>query len=418
MTDTTLQTRPAPAPGAASGKSLRERARELAPAIAERAAEVEQMRHAHDDSIREMVDAGLTRGIQSAAYGGEEAAPEDFLGAVIEISKACTSTGWVLCILAAHNWEMAHMSTELQEELYSDDPTTLLSSSYAQQGNRATRVDGGFRLSGKWKSSSGIHHATWVALGADVPGEAAHNFIVPLRDATVVDDWYTLGLAGTGSRTVVLEDVFVPAYRAIDRDILLAQAGPGLRENTSPLFRVPQALIYSSVAAGPALGAAWRFYEEFPRNYGMSTSRKGVSIADDKVVLSRYAEARGILNAQEMVTLQRHRNAYEAACRGEQLGELETAESMYDISCCGRAAQTVASLLMPSLRPSSVYASNIMQRLYRDILVARQHGTQNCDQAGEVMGLVQQGLPATQTFILPADRLQAARERAAAHGYL
>lgn len=405
-------------PAHADRPSLRERARTLAPKIAERAEAVEQMRHVHDDSIAEMTDAGLTRALQSRKYGGEEASMEDFFGAVVEISKACTSTGWVLCILAAHTWEMAHMSPELQDELYADDPTVLMSSSYAQQGNTATRVDGGFRLSGRWKSSSGIHHATWVALGANVAGEAAHNFIVPLRDATVIDDWYTLGLAGTGSRTVVLDDVFVPAYRTIDRDILLAQAGPGLRENRAPVFQIPQALLYTSVAAGPALGAAWRFYEEFPKNFGLSTSRSGAQIADDRVVLARYAEARGILNAQEMVTLERFRRAGEVAARGETLSELEIAESMYDISCCGRAAQTVASLLMPSLRPSAVYSSNIMQRLYRDILVARQHGTQNCDQAGEVMGLIQQGRPATQTFILPVDRLQAARERAAAHGFL
>lgn len=417
MTQTiSIEERTPPAP--ADRPTLRERAKALAPAIAERAQSVEDMRHAHDDSIAEMIDAGLTRGLQAARYGGEEASPEDFVAAVIEISKACTSTGWVLCILGVHNWEMAHMSTELQEELYGDDPTVLLSSSYAQQGNTAHRVDGGFRLSGKWRSSSGVHHATWVALGANVPGEEAHNFVVPLKDATVVDDWYTLGLAGTGSRTVVLDDVFIPEHRTIDRDILLAQAGPGLRENRAATFRVPQALIYSSVAAGPALGAGWRFYEEFPKNFGLSTSLAGQQIADKPLVLSRYAEARGLLNAQEIVTLYRHRQAYEIASVGGEIDHLLMSEAMFDISRGGRTAVEVASSLMPSLRPSSVYSSNIMQRLYRDILVARQHGTQNADQAAETMGLIQQGRAATQTFILPPDRLAAARERAAARGFI
>jgi 3-hydroxy-9,10-secoandrosta-1,3,5(10)-triene-9,17-dione monooxygenase len=416
MTQTIVQADPTPA--ATTGKSLRERAKALAPRIAERAQAVEEMRHVHEDSIAEMVDAGLTRGLQSRRYGGEEGTLEDFIGAVIEISKACTSTGWVLCILGAHNWEMAHMSPELQDELYGDDPTTLLSSSYAPQGNTAQRVDGGFRLSGKWKSSSGVHHARSVVLGADVPGEATHNFVVPLTDATVIDDWYTLGLAGTGSRSVVLEDVFVPEHRTLDREILQAQAGPGLRLNTGATFRVPQALLYSSVAGGPALGAGWRFYEEFPNYLGMPASRAGQWILDNALALSKYTEARGALNAQEILTLHWHREAFEYASRGEQMPVLRIAEAMYGIACGARAAVQVASTLMPMLRPSSVYSTSIVQRLYRDILVTRQHGTQNADRAADFMGKVQQGVPAGHAFLMQPEKLRAARERAAARGWL
>ncbi len=398
--------------------TLLERAKKLAPAISERTVQVEEQRHVHDDSIDELKDAGFFKYLLPKRWGGEEGSSADFMAAVIEIGKACTSTAWVACILTAHNWEMAHMTEQLQAELFEDDPNTLISSSYAQQGNWAKRVPGGFQVSGRWKSSSGIPHCQWVALGVNVEGEAAHNIVVPLTDATVVDDWHVLGMQGTGSRSVVLEDVFVPEHRAIDREILLAHAAPGLVKNTAPLFKVSQSTIYSSVAAAPAIGAGWRFYEEFPNYYGLSTSFAGRSIADDARTLNKYAECRGMLQGQQHLFLYRHQQAYQSAMTNQPLDDLTTAEAMFDLAKSARTSLEVAMTLMPLLRPSAVYHTSIMQRLYRDIVVARQHGTQNADTAAQVAGLIQQGRPGMNNFILPTETLDAARERAADLGYL
>lgn len=396
--------------------SLRERAKRLAPAIAERAAEVDTMRHVHDDSIAELVDAGLTRAMQPRRWGGEEGSPEDFYAAVIEISKACTSTGWVLCILGQHNWEMAHMSLELQEELYADDPATLMSSSYAQQG-QAERVPGGYRLNGRWRSSSGIHHAKWSVVGADiVEGDTRlpHNFVLPLTDAEVVDDWYTLGLRGTGSRSIVLDNVFVPEHRAIDREVLLAKAGPGLQVNSGPLYQVPQGVLYTTVAAAPALGAGWAFYEEFKVQASRYKRRVDqAQFSQEKTVLLRIADARAALSDAEIVSTFRQREAYERTLANDPMSLEEMAQSIFDMSRCARAAQYVASLLMPNLTAGVVYDSNPLQRLYRDILTARQHGTQNTDLTGVTVAGVEMGMPPTSIFLLSQERLIAARERAA-----
>lgn len=395
--------------------SLRERAKRLAPAIAERAADVDKMRHVHDDSIAEMIDAGLTRAMQPARWGGQEGSPEDFYAAVIEISKACTSTGWVLCILGQHNWEMAHMTEELQQEIYGDDPTTLLSSSYAQQGS-AERVPGGFRLNGRWRSSSGIHHAKWSVVGADVVDgdqKLPHNFVIPLTDAEVIDDWYTLGLRGTGSRSIVLDDVFVPAHRAIDREVLLAKCAPGLKVNTGPLYRVPQGVLYTTVAAAPALGAGWAFYEEF-KNQASRYKRRldQAAFSQEKTVLLRIADARALLSDAELVSTYRQREAYDRTLANDPMNLEEMAQSIFDMSRCARAAQQVASLLMPNLTAGVVYDSNPLQRLYRDILTARQHGTQNTDLTGVTVAGVEMGLPPTSIFLLSPERLAIAQERA------
>lgn len=408
MTDTTVTQR--------NALSFRERAIALAPKIAERAAEVDKMRHVHDDSIAELIDSGLTRAMQPRQWGGEEGDPADFYSAVVEISKACTSTGWVLCILGMHNWEMAHMSQQLGEELFGDDPTTMLSSSYAQQGT-AEVVPGGYRLNGRWKSSSGVHHATWTVVGADVlvgDRKIPHNFVVPHRDVEIIDDWYTLGLRGTGSRSVVLDNVFVPAYRAIDREVLLAKAGPGLAINTGPLYNVSQGVLYTAVAAAPALGAGWAFYDEFKKQSGKYKRRiDGAQLGLEKNILLRIAEARGLLSDAETISTLRQREAYDRALAGGSMTMAETARSIYDVSRCGRAVQTVAANLLPNLTASVVYDSNPLQRIYRDILTARQHGTQNVDLSGVSMASLEMGQDPAHIFLLSDEKLKAARERGA-----
>lgn len=402
----------------ATEPSLVERARQLYPSIAARSAEVEKQRHVHEDSIAEMIDAGLTRGLQSASYGGAEANPAEFYQAVSEIAKACTSTGWILMVLGVHSWEMAHMSKELNDELFGDDPTTLISSSYNMQGNVATRVPGGYTLSGSWKSSSGIHHSKWVVLGANVEGEPApYNFVIPIGEVESIDDWHVLGLVGTGSRSVVVEDVFIPEYRAIDRDVLRSGYGPGLRDNSAPLFRVPHGLIYTSVSSAPALGAGWRFYDEFKTAYGVSKTVSR-SLGDDRLMLTRLAEARGNLSVAGTVPRTRLQEAYDAACEGSEQSDIQYAQALFDISRNGKLIFEVASSLFPTLRPNAVYSSNIMQRLYRDIIVARSHGTANIDERGQALAMVDLGLPGDHTMFLPPERRAAARERAEKMGYL
>lgn len=397
--------------------SLVERARKIAPGIAERAFQVEQMRHVHEDSMQEMVDAGLTRALQPAKYGGEEVSPAEWYAAVQEISKACTSTGWILGVLGVHTWEMAHMSVQLNDELFGDDPTTLISSSYNVQGNRAVKVDGGYRLSGTWKSSSGVHHASWVVLGAMVEGvEPAVHFVVPLSQTEVIDDWYVLGLVGTGSRTVVLDDVFVPDYRTADRELIRAQFGPGLKEHTAPLYRVKQAYLYT-ISSAPVLGAGWRFYEEYKTAYSVSTTVSR-QLAGDRLMTARVAEARSALASAETVCMARLEEAYRAACEDRVQSDLEYAQSMYDIARNAKIVMEMASSLFPTLRPNSVYHTNIMQRLYRDIIVARQHNTANVDELAEPLAGVDLGFPGTHHLFLTPEKKEAARQRAEQLGFV
>lgn len=233
--------------------------RDLRATFAERAEEAESARRLSDESIRDLVDAGVLRMLQPSAYGGREDNPVHFYDVVREIAAACGSTGWVASVLGVHPWHLGCFPERAQEDVWGEDPDTILASSYAPVG-RLTPVDGGFRLSGHWRFSSGCDHAEWALLGAMVVGPEGLplDFIttlVPASDFRVVDVWDAVGLRGTGSNDVVVEDAFVPRHRTLRNYEMGQLKVPGQRVNRGPLYRMPFGAIFTSAVAAPVVGA-------------------------------------------------------------------------------------------------------------------------------------------------------------------
>src|SRR5581483_5221526 len=106
---------------------------------------------------------------------------------------------------------------------------------------KATPADGGYRLSGRWSFVSGVDYSDWVIVAAMVfapqgPPQARH-FLVPRKDYSVLDTWHNVGMRGTGSNDLIVDDVFVPAHRTITMDDFREGTTPGSRVNTGPLYR-------------------------------------------------------------------------------------------------------------------------------------------------------------------------------------
>src|SRR5437763_10067354 len=138
--------------------------RDLLPVLRERAQEAEDARDVPAESVKALAETGFFRLLQPATYGGHVADPVTFLTAVRLIASACGSTGWVASVLGVHPWQLGIFDDRAQQEVWGDDPSTLISSSYAPMG-RAKAVDGGFQFSGRWSFSSGCDHAQWGFLG-------------------------------------------------------------------------------------------------------------------------------------------------------------------------------------------------------------------------------------------------------------
>ena len=382
-------TSPIPGIAVAQRLSLTDIARSLSDGIAARATRTETERNVPVETIDELIESGLTRSLQSANFGGLEANPAEFFHSVIEIASACPSTAWVLAVLSVHPFDFAHWSLAAQGELYRDDPKTLVSSSYSPQGV-ATTVPGGYRLHGRWRSSSGVDHCRWVVVGArvdDPNSPHVRHVLVPLSDVEIVDDWFVLGLAGTGSKSVVMDNVFVPEHRTMDQDAIVAGGGPGLAVNTNPIFTLPRWLVYLGPGAAPAIGAAKGAYAEYKRQVRSYVSKRSNSNkVDDPYVHLRLAEAYTTIARTERQLLASYEQMTETVRNGNPIDPLAARQYASVISESAHECVTAVRGLFETLGASAVYSSNPIQRFYRDLLTMRQHGTQDRNQTFARLG--------------------------------
>ncbi|MBW8910500.1 MAG: flavin-dependent monooxygenase, partial [Sphingomonas sp.] len=244
-----------------SREELVARARALAPALKERVEAAEGARNLPAETIRDFQAAGFFRVLQPKRWGGYEMDPSVFFDILTTLAETHMSSAWVYGVVGCHPYELALFHDQAQIDVWGDDNTVLISSSYQPVG-KVERVEGGFRLSGRWGFSSGSMHCQWVLLGALVPPAEAggppdmRTFLVPRTDYSIEDTWHVFGLKATGSHDIVVDNAFVPDYRTHKASDGFLCTNPGQQENDAPLYRLPWGQIFVRSVSSAALGAA------------------------------------------------------------------------------------------------------------------------------------------------------------------
>jgi 3-hydroxy-9,10-secoandrosta-1,3,5(10)-triene-9,17-dione monooxygenase len=384
-------------------RSLLAAAREMVPTLAKRAPQAEKGRSIPAETIDEFKRAGLFRAIQPKRHGGYELDPGTFFDIQMTLAEGCMSSGWVYGVVGVHNWQLALFDPRAQDDVWAKDSSVLIASSYMPKGE-VERVEGGFRFSGRWGFSSGVDHAKWLFLGGLVPSKSGvpdyRTFLVPRTDATINDNWHTVGLKGTGSKEVVVEGAFVPEYRTHRAMDGFAGTSPGLSTNSAVLYKLPFGQIFVRAVSSASLGALQGALDAF-RDYGS----KRVSIND----LGRTAEdptaalaaAEAALAIDDM-KLELHRN-FEAMmatlARGDALDVNDRIHYRYQSAAvAGRCAEHI-DRLFHSCGGAGVYTENPIGRFFVDIHAARLHYANNSDKFGRNYGGVLLGLGNTDFFI-------------------
>src|SRR6266403_3734418 len=239
-----------------------ERARALIPFLAERAPAAAAARQLPQETIAEYQAAGILRILQPRRFGGMQGRFSLFSRIVEELTYGCASAAWVYAVLAEHQWIIAQYPERAQIDVWGEDPEAVAASSLAPR-EAARRVPGGWRLSGRYPFSSGCDYAQWAIIGAFLgeKGDPRHiaYLLVPLAEVEIVDDWQVRGLLGTGSKSLVLHDVFVPEHRSVMVSDLFAGTPPGaLVHPDYPVLRAPRGFLvsYSLPPVAIALGRA------------------------------------------------------------------------------------------------------------------------------------------------------------------
>src|SRR5438132_1032863 len=279
------------------------RVRALLPAIRDRAARAEQLRRLPDETVAAFQEAGLFRAMQPKRYGGFELDPEVFYQAITEVGAVCGASGWVFGVVGVHNWHLALFPPQAQHDVWGEDDSLQLSTSLAPTG-KVERVDGGFRLSGRWSFSSGCDFCQWAVLGGIAPpaenggSPDLRTFLLPRRDYEIDDNWHVMGLCGSGSKDIVVADAFVPEYRTHSYLDAFHLRHPGTAVNDAPLYRLPFGIIFPNGIAAPAIGVALGALEAFrEQSLKRINLRDQSRVAEDPFTQYRLAEAAAAIGA-------------------------------------------------------------------------------------------------------------------------
>jgi 3-hydroxy-9,10-secoandrosta-1,3,5(10)-triene-9,17-dione monooxygenase len=384
--------------GPPDSAELLARAEALVPVLRERAGRTEELRQLPEETIDDLHKSGLFRILQPKRVGGSELPFRSIVELVSVIGKGDGSTAWVLANLAAHHWMLGMWPKAAQDEVWGDSPDNLIGSALIFPRGRAQRVDGGYRVTGRWPFSSGVDPSTWNLVGAILYDEERdlaqpRIFLLPAKDYAIIDTWHVIGLAGTGSKDIAADDVFVPEYRSVAVEQITGGPNPGSEVNPSVLYQLPAVSLFAFCIAGVSLGIAQGAIDYFAETTRTRTSYyTGRNLADFVTLQIHLAEASAIVDTARAVMLLDCDEATRIVAEGKVPALEQRARYRRDGAYAATLCTRAVDLLFRATGGGAIYARNPLQRAFRDIHAANAHYVLNWDINGAMFGRVLLGL--------------------------
>ncbi|QCR32143.1 acyl-CoA dehydrogenase family protein [Lysinibacillus sp. SGAir0095] len=358
-------------------------AKSLVTKLKERAQETEDIRRIPDESIIELKEGGLFTMLRPKRYGGQELNLRTYSEAVVEISRGCASTGWIVALCAIRELMVAESFTEkAHDEIFGEHPEEVLFAGvYEPRKCIVKKVADGYLIEeGIWMFCSGSLHATWGYFGFPIYNEEGvlidqKLMTVPFKELEIHDDWHTLGLRGTGSNSVKMTNVFVPDHRITS----FSEALNGNFESTH-LRDIP--LYHSALFPGlilslglPGLGVLKNALESFKESLPFRrAAHMGVEFVKDA------ASTHAILaEASLKVETAEHyfyglADLIDAWASKKKYMEREArVKALADIGYANKLLKEALDLLLAGSGSGFVYDGHPMQRTIRDFLTLHSH---------------------------------------------
>jgi 3-hydroxy-9,10-secoandrosta-1,3,5(10)-triene-9,17-dione monooxygenase len=368
-----------------------DRVRALAPKFAERALVAEEARHISAESAKDMLDSGLARILLPKKIGGYGLGFDTWFDIMREISKVDASHGWCAGLIIHHGHVVGQFPEKAQKAVWAHGLDVSLAASFAP-ATTAVPVEGGYRVSGKGSPfASGIDHASWVIVGgmAQDGGEPEWKFfLIAPGDYTVRDTWFTAGMKATGSKTIVVDNVFVPESRALRLTDLRDGTCPGGTIHSDVIFHTPF-FYYAEISfVTPMLGAVQGAYEVFREWTKTRKTQYGTPVADKAAVQVRMARAAADIDAAELLL----RRAVHVTDAPGAYSPTLLARSVRDFT---RAAELIVEAIdtLVALSGTACFASSHpIQRAWRDIHFMSMHISLNPEMNFAHFGRMELGL--------------------------
>ena len=308
---------------------------------------------------------------------------------LIALAEGDMSVGWVYGVLGVHPWLMGLMDERAVRDVWGDDDSVRLCSSLMPVG-KAEKVDGGFKLSGHWRFSSGCHYAQWALLGGAVQGGVGaapdiRLFMVPQAEYRIADAWRVSGLCATGSDDILVDDLFVPEYRTRRMIDNFQCVGAGHATNRSPLYRIPFGQIFFRGVSSPSIGALQAMLDAFV-GYAAKRSGPGGKSADDPVAQQICAEVTAALDEMKLVLRRNMAVLWEFGERGEVPPLPLRQQYKFQSATVSHRCAELATRLMRATGAAGIYDEQPFGKALADINAARQHIANQFEMVGRNFG--------------------------------
>jgi 3-hydroxy-9,10-secoandrosta-1,3,5(10)-triene-9,17-dione monooxygenase len=364
-------------------KDVVESAKAMIPRLRERAKETEEIRKIPESTMNELKEAGLFKMLRPKQYGGLETNMRTYSEAVVEISKGCASTGWIVALCAIRELMVAESFTEeAHDEIFGEDPESVLFAGvYEPRSCTGKKVDGGYLIEeGHWMFCSGSQHATWGYFGTiirDEEGNVTDQLLMtlPFSELEIMDDWDVMGLKGTGSNSVKMHNVFVPDHRCVS----FSKALDG-EFNSAHLRHIP--LYNSALFPGlilslglPGLGLLKYALEFFQQSLPVRrAAHMGVEfIKDAASTHALIADAAMKIESAEYFFFKVADDIDRWAESGQYMEREARVKTLADIGHANQLLKEALDALMAGSGSGFAYNGHPMQRIIRDFLVLHSH---------------------------------------------
>jgi 3-hydroxy-9,10-secoandrosta-1,3,5(10)-triene-9,17-dione monooxygenase len=372
------------------------RARALIPILAERSRAARRARCIPEQTIADIQRAGLFRVLQPRRWGGYELDLPTFYEVELALAEGDMSVGWVYGVSGVHPWFMALLDDRAAQEVWGKNNARLICSSLMPAG-KAAAVEGGFRLSGRWRYASGCTHCDWALLGALVEsgmGDAPEGriFLVPCQDYRSVDTWQVAGLHATGSWDIVIDDLFVPAYRSQRMLDNFALRGPGQALNTSSLYRLPFGQIFVRGISTAAIGALQAMLQAFMGFGKTRITRAGGRSSENPFVQLLCAETAAAIDEMKSTLHRNFENLDAYARRAETPPLLERLQYKFQSTAVTERCTLLAARIFKATGAAGLSDDLPFGGILADLMAGRQHISNQYEHVGANWGGAMFGL--------------------------
>ena len=367
------------------------RATELQPLLRQYAARAEAHRRVPEPVLAALVEAGLFRLGVPRRYNGHEAGTRAMIDVSAAVAEGCGSTSWVLTLVNLCAWLTSLFPVAAQDEVFGADPDARVSGSLSPSAT-TRKVEGGWRVTGRWYYNSGSLHATWAVVGVpltDGRGGAGDRSLalVPMGELTIEDTWFVAGMRGTGSNCLVAEDVFVPEHRVMSVPAAVEGCYP-TEQHDEVFYRSAFAPILALLLAAPQLGLGRAALELVRSKAGskpvahtfFATQAESVSFQN------RIAAAAMKIDTAHLHVYRAAEDIDGAAALGVYPDYTTRARIRADTGYAIEHITAAIDILMSAHGASSFADSNPLQRIWRDSAVAARQAAVSPTVSYEVYG--------------------------------